>query len=83
LDIARWTFMSITSVTSRGSSEQRLLQIELRDSANRPIQLQVSATEALKLLDALREAERRHDLRTQSLEEQAAALYATREWISQ
>jgi hypothetical protein len=73
--------MSITPVASRDLSEPRLLQIELRDSANRPIHLRVSATEALKLLDALREAERRHDLRTQSLEEQAQALYATREWI--
>jgi hypothetical protein len=62
-------------------SSPRLLQIQLRDSANRPVNVQISATEALKLLDALREAERRHDLRAQSLEEQAQALYATREWI--
>ena len=73
--------MSITPVPSQDLSSQKLLQIELRDSANRPIQLQVSATEALKLLDALREAERRHDLRSQSLEEQAQLLYAAREWI--
>jgi len=73
--------MSITPITSRDESAQRWLRIELRDSANRPVHLQVSATEALKLLDALREAELRHDLRTRSLEEQAEALYATREWI--
>lgn len=73
--------MSITRIPVRDLSEPKLLQIELRDSANRPINLRVSATEALRLLDALRDAERRHDLRTESLEEQAQALYAAREWI--
>jgi hypothetical protein len=73
--------MNITAVPSRDPGVQKLVQIELRDSANRPVQLQVSATEALKLLDALRAAEHRHDLRSRSLEEQAEALYAAREWI--
>jgi hypothetical protein len=73
--------MTITAVPSRDLSAQKLLQIELRDSANRPVHLRVSATEALKLLAALRDAERRHDLHAQSLEEQAEALYAAREWI--
>jgi hypothetical protein len=73
--------MNITAVNTGESAVKKLVQIDLRDSANRPVQLQVSATEALKLLDALREAERRHDLQTRSLEEQAEALYAAREWI--
>jgi len=73
--------MTITTVRSRDIAAQKLLQIELRDSANRPVHVRVSATEALKLLDALRDAEHRHDLQAQSLEEQAQALYATREWI--
>jgi hypothetical protein len=73
--------MAITAVPSRDLSSQKVLQIELRDSANRPVHLRVSATEALRLLDALRDAERRHDLQAQSLEEQAEALYAAREWI--
>jgi hypothetical protein len=68
-------------VPSREPGAPKGVQIELRDSANRPVQLQVSATEALKLLEALRDAERRHDLRSRSLEEQAEALYAAREWI--
>jgi hypothetical protein len=81
LDTARFTFMTVTTISSRDLSAPKLLQIELRDSANRPVHVRVSATEALKLLDALREMERRHDLQAQSLEEQAEQLYAAREWI--
>ena len=66
--------MTITAISSPDLSAQKLLQIELRDSANRPVHLQVSATEALKLLNALREAERRHDLRAQSLQSGALKL---------
>jgi hypothetical protein len=81
LDKTGCTFMTIIAIPSRDQSAQKLLQIELRDSDNRPVHLRVSATEALKLLEALRDAERRHELRTRSLEEQAEALYAAREWI--